>query len=341
MIVFRHAGRVTLILGLAWFGLAACGSSDGDLFGSGNPVDAKGGEGGELDAKGGEGGEPDDGSGGLATGGRSTGGAAPTGGVSTGGAATGGRNTGGARPTGGVPNGGASTGGVATAGKPGELSCADLSEELAAEIDSIQACESDDECGQPLQGTSCGCTRNLVARKDADIGRFEELRDEHGARCDGGLGSICDCPAADGYKCSSNRCGWNYQKQESCTDTAPGQLCLKPDGGGSGATLKVGQKLAIQVQPKGCFSSSCTQTQVATCSLEAKGDDFAAKAEFCLGSVQGGACTADCGGGHGAECQSEVTLTEGAHTVTLGDMSLTFTVPGTIPEDAICSGDRF
>lgn len=333
MIVFRHAGRVTLILGLAWLGLAACGSSDGDLFGSGNPVDANAGEGGE----------PDDGSGGLATGGRNTGGAAPTGGVSTGGAATGGRNTGGATPAGGGSSGGVSTGGVATGGKPGELSCADLSEQLAAEIDSIQACESDDECGQPLQGTSCGCTRNLVARKDADIGRFEELRDEHGARCDGGLVSTCDCPEANGFKCSSNRCGWNYQNQGACTETPPGQLCLKRDAGALGATLEVGEKLAIQVQPKGCFSSSCTETRISTCSLEAEGANFVAKAQFCMAdtSVQGGGCTADCSGGFAAECETEVELTKGEHTVTLGDMSLTFTVPGTIPEDAVCSGDRF
>src|SRR5690349_4637608 len=191
MIVFRHTSRVTLILGLAWVGLAACGSSDGDLFGSGD----------EVDANAGEGGQPDDGSGGLATGGRSSGGAAPTGGVSTGGAATGGRNTGGAAPTGGV-----STGGAAVGGKPGELSCTDLSSKLGAELDSIQSCESDEDCGQPLQGTSCGCTRDLVARKDADVARFEELFREYGDRCDGFGGSTCDCPAADGFKCSSNRC---------------------------------------------------------------------------------------------------------------------------------------
>jgi len=323
MIAFRLASRVTLTLGLACSSLAACGSSDADLFGTGNEVDANAGDGGQAE----------EGSGGAPSGGHvaATGGAEPTGGKATGGSATGGNAT-----------GGSGTGGGSIGGKPGELSCADLSEQLENELESIQACKSDEECGQPLEGTSCGCTRNLVARKDADIGRFQQLFSEQSDRCDGGWASTCDCPAADGFKCSSNRCGWNYQSPRTCTETKPGQLCLKRDDGELRATLEVGEKLAIRVQPIGCFSSSCTEAQVATCSLEAKGNDFVANAEFCMAdtTAPGGGCTADCSVGFAAECESELTLTKGEHTVSLGDVSLTFTVPGVIPEDALCAGSR-
>lgn len=295
MSAFRLASRVTLTLGLGWFGLVACGSTDGDLFGTGN----------EVDANAGDGGGPDDGSGGS----------------------------------------GDSAGGVDTGGNTGELSCPELAKELAKELEAIQSCDSDEECGQPLEGTSCGCTRNLVARKDADTGRFDELLGEQGKRCDGGSSSTCDCPAADGFECSSNRCGWNYQSQGSgsCTEAAPGQLCVKSDGFGLGASLEVGEKLEIEIQPVGCFSSSCTRAETSACSIQADGDDFVTQAEFCLSDVksQGGGCTGDCANEFGAQCHSEIALSEGEHTVTFGDLSLTFTVPGEIPQDALCIGKRF
>jgi len=367
---FRQAGWVTLSFGLAWTALTACGSTDDDLFDAENPVR---GEAGDQ-----AGGEPNDGAGARNTGGKfdsgegmggaATGGEptqpAPTGGVESG---TGG--SGGAKPCeiGGrvyapgesfkddcntcscvsgdevrctliacpEPQGGAG-------GEGGGRSCDDITADVTEELASIQSCESDDECGQVLQGTSCGCTRNLVARKDADISRFEALNEERNQLCEG-LSSTCDCPAADGFKCTSNRCGWNYVNERACVETAPAELCLKRDEGGLGATLKVGQKLSIVVQPKGCFSSSCTETEVAACSLSAKGDDFVATAEFCIAEASAAdvGCTADCGGADPAECQSEITLTEGKHTVSLGDLSLTFEVPGTLPEEALCVGQRF
>ena len=362
---FRELGWVALSFGLGWTGLTACGSSGGDLFDTEDPVRGDAGH---------DAGGDSDGSGGRSSGGTPGNGGTETGGVATGGqpmrpgsGGAGGSGAGGARPCefGGEvyqpgesfkddcntcscvsgeevlctliacpePQGGAGGGSGRT--------CTDITRDMNQELEAIQSCGSDDECGQVLEGTSCGCTRNLVARKDADISRFEVLNRESNERCEG-LVSTCDCPAADGFKCASNRCTWNYQSQGSCEPAEPGQLCLRRNDGATGATLEVGQKLAIRVQPKGCFSSSCTETRVATCSLEAKGGDFVAEAEFCMvDTSEGRGCTADCSGGFAAECESEITLTKGEHTVTLGDLSLTFEVPGVIPEDALCVGARF
>ena len=61
-----------------------------------------------------------------------------------------------------------------------------------------------------LTGTSCGCTRNLVARLDADETRFRDLLATQADMQCGGMASTCDCPEADGYACENGRCTWNY-----------------------------------------------------------------------------------------------------------------------------------
>lgn len=91
-------------------------------------------------------------------------------------------------------------------------SCEELVAAIEAELLAVRSCEETVECGQVIFGSSCGCTRNLVARLDADLGRYEALyqaiiEDE----CDWGLISTCDCPEADGFTCSGDGyCGWNY-----------------------------------------------------------------------------------------------------------------------------------
>lgn len=92
--------------------------------------------------------------------------------------------------------------------------CETLLEEFAAETKTIRSCDSDDECGQVLTGTSCGCTRNWVARIDADIETWEAIRDAaqaEGCAIPGGI-STCDCPPADGFHCEpeAGMCNWNY-----------------------------------------------------------------------------------------------------------------------------------
>lgn len=94
---------------------------------------------------------------------------------------------------------------------PPATTCETIEADFAAERADIQACEVAEDCGQELIGTSCGCTRNLVARADADTTAFYALIDAANANeCDIGLVSTCDCPEADGFDCVDQVCTWNY-----------------------------------------------------------------------------------------------------------------------------------
>lgn len=89
-------------------------------------------------------------------------------------------------------------------------SCDELLAALSAEGEAIRSCTRDDECGQDLPGTSCGCTRNLVARIDADATCYQDLRQRaRDLQCDLPV-TVCDCPAADGFVCREGWCSWNY-----------------------------------------------------------------------------------------------------------------------------------
>jgi hypothetical protein len=117
--------------------------------------------------------------------------------------------------SGGNGAGGGGAGGAGGGGTGGgdPAACKEYQAELAAELSLIQSCTADDECGTELKGLSCGCTRNLIARLDADTTHFYELL-EKGKMLDCGiLGSTCDCPEADGFVCTNGVCGWNYVQQ--------------------------------------------------------------------------------------------------------------------------------
>lgn len=100
----------------------------------------------------------------------------------------------------------------------GLASCEELEAQRDAELASIQACSSAGECGADLQGTSCGCTRNLVARVDADLTRFNQIQESLAAAECGGFISTCDCPPADGFACVEGHCTWNYVDVPQLTD---------------------------------------------------------------------------------------------------------------------------
>lgn len=94
---------------------------------------------------------------------------------------------------------------------PGTRTCDEVESDLANELDRIQTCDVDGDCGQVLTGTSCGCTRDLVARGDADLADFDDLVAEADAgECEAGFGSVCDCPEAAGFRCDEGTCAWNY-----------------------------------------------------------------------------------------------------------------------------------
>lgn len=104
--------------------------------------------------------------------------------------------------------GGADCGGICVEGLS---TCGPIENDYVTELAEIQACTSADDCGQVLAGTSCGCTRNLVARLDADLADLEEIRAKAEANeCSVGGISTCDCPAVDGFACESGVCSWNY-----------------------------------------------------------------------------------------------------------------------------------
>ena len=386
---FRPGRLLLLAFATAPLAGVACGSTDGNLFGS----PGRGGTGGQDNGRGGSapsgGTTPKAGStagGALSLGGSGSAGRATSGGSSAKGGApgAGGMSAGGtggmmAQGKGGAPGAASGAGGeagcvvdgksyrpgeqtpssdcnacrcmgggvvcttiaCATGGAPSVSSCDDVRAALASELASIQSCNGDEECGQVLEGTSCGCTRDLVARVNADPALVESLfKAEVGGEPCIQNSSTCDCPAADGFACKSGRCTWNYTSQGPvCDEKPPGRVCIRGIPVASGERLTVGSELALSVTPaNGCYSSSCTRVDVATCSVEDDNGDFVVNANFCLadtsGSVNG--CTDDCGGGGVAECSSTTLLTKGEHTLRVGNHSLTFEVPSIVAPDDAC-----
>ena len=123
-------------------------------------------------------------------------------------------------------------------------------------------------------------------------------------------------------------------------EPAAGVLCVRGESSASGETLRAGGPITFEVFPEGCFSSSCTETITADCSVvgEAVGE-LEVYAAFCLHdtSANAGGCTEDCGGAGVARCDLEA-IREGRYTVTLGDIQLSFSVPGELPSSGLCSG---
>ena len=103
--------------------------------------------------------------------------------------------------------------------------CEQVEDAFQAELARVQACSVAAQCGQVLAGTSCGCTRNLVARLDADTQDLYALMDQAASwSCDLGLTSPCDCPETDGFTCHLGRCAWDY------TITSPLPACRAEEG---------------------------------------------------------------------------------------------------------------
>ncbi len=128
-----------------------------------------------------------------------------------------------------------------------------------------------------------------------------------------------------------------------CPETPVGLLCVRGTVDGENERLAVGDTLRIEIAPRGCFSSSCTTTIVAECSITGGGPNLTATGTFCLASTADPmvGCTADCGGGGRAYCEWDEPLEEGDYTVTLSDLSVSFTVPGTLPFASSCDGSQF
>jgi hypothetical protein len=214
--------------------------------------------------------------------------------------------------------------------------------QMRNELATIQACKTAAECGQVIKGSSCGCTRDLVARNDANIAPYLALQSKAGELgCSGG--STCDCPNADGFACINNTCSWNYvdiTPDPVCQQYDPGELCVRGTPTTDGEVIAAGDPLQITVRSKGCLSSSCSKVQEASCTI-GMGSGFEVKANFCIAdtSKPGQGCTADCGNAN-AECSFGQPLKAGEHKVTLGSIAVGFQVPSKLPFGGLCAGSR-
>jgi len=118
------------------------------------------------------------------------------------------------------------TGTPAPTGDTGPRTCDAIEADFWAEAQAIQSCSEASECGQVLTGTSCGCTRDWVARNDADVTAFYDLVAEGQAlECELVPASVCDCPPADGFDCVEGTCAWNYVDSDPYLP-----VCFEADG---------------------------------------------------------------------------------------------------------------
>jgi hypothetical protein len=224
------------------------------------------------------------------------------------------------------------------------VKCEGVLNELKSTLSGVQKCASAADCGQPIPGSSCGCTRDLVARKDVDLEPYLALRakaSELGCASDGG--STCDCPNADGFACIGNVCGWNYvdvKPDPACEPYEAAQLCVRGTATADGELLAAGDPLQITVRSAGCLSSSCSKVIEASCTI-GEGAGFDVKANFCVAdtSKPGQGCTADCGTAH-ADCSFGQPLKAGEHQVRLGSIAVGFQVPSKLPLGGLCASTR-
>lgn len=117
-------------------------------------------------------------------------------------------------------------------------------------------------------------------------------------------------------------------------DTEIGTVCLKED-------LAPGAPIAVQVLPRGCFSSSCTIVLRSLCQVARSDGGLAVTASFCLRDTGGPICTADCSGGGFANCAFADGLPAGDYKLRPGELELAFSVPSQVPPGGLCAGSMF
>jgi hypothetical protein len=226
----------------------------------------------------------------------------------------------------------------------GGSQCDSLVRETQAALADVQSCKSAAECGQPIVGSSCGGTRDLVARKNADLTEYTALKKQSAELgCETEGGSTCDIPEVDGFACIDNVCTWNYVKPEpqpTCEPFEAAELCVRGKPTADGELLEAGEPLQVSVRSAGCLSSSCSKVVEASCSITA-GQSFAVKANFCVAdtSKPGQGCTADCGVAN-ASCSFGQPLTAGDHQVKLGSIAVGFQVPSKLPSGGLCASTQ-
>lgn len=122
----------------------------------------------------------------------------------------------------------------------------------------------------------------------------------------------------------------------SCSDVEIADLCVRGDADDDGEALVAGAPVQLQMIPGGCHSSACTVVQEAGCTAELAGDVVTVDGNICIRSE--GECTLpDCGGAGTAECDTGEGLAAGDYTATMGELSVSFTVPSPLPHGGVCT----
>jgi hypothetical protein len=122
----------------------------------------------------------------------------------------------------------------------------------------------------------------------------------------------------------------------TCTDPGVGRLCVRGEFVGSDEVLTTDTPVRIQIFPHGCHSSACTVVDEASCTATLSGSTLAVDGGFCL-HREGECSLPDCSGGGFADCDSGVALAAGDYTATYGGLSVSFTVPSTLPPGSACA----
>jgi hypothetical protein len=141
---------------------------------------------------------------------------------------------------------------------PQPAECDTIVADYEAELAAVQSCTDHAECGQPIPGTSCGCTRDLVARTDADLTVVGELQAQAAEEaCDIGGTSVCDCPEALGFGCFDGACAFNHVDRYPYLPACPQEGALVQID----AVELVGDALSVTLQ----YSGGCQEHHFALC----------------------------------------------------------------------------
>ena len=122
-----------------------------------------------------------------------------------------------------------------------------------------------------------------------------------------------------------------------CTDYDVGRLCVHGTRTDSGEMLTADAPVRFMVMPNGCHSSACTMQEIASCTATVSDSAIQVEGRFCL-RTEGDCTLPDCSGGGFAECMLADNLPDGDYTVTLGGLSVSFTIPSMIDFGGACDG---
>ena len=111
---------------------------------------------------------------------------------------------------------------LVSAGLSKKVNCTDIPYSYRRALRTVQTCRETAECqpARPLIGTSCGCTRNLLASiraNDAEMAEYSTQKDLL-VKCfgDGMFVTTCDCPVATA-QCVAGKCAYSSSVPSSAS----------------------------------------------------------------------------------------------------------------------------